>query len=305
LLIVHADDLGIAHAVNVAFIDGLETGLINSGSVIVLGRCFSQVAAFAQAHPAADIGLHLALTSDSAKEPWAPIASPTQVPSLVDQQGNFHENWTPETRINPGEVEIELRAQIEKANAAGLRPTHLDSHRFRLLLSGREVFEVYVRLGREYDLPVLVPWQWFARVPYLKPLLTQRDVVVDRMVIINGKVVPEQWSTFYRRALEDLPAGVSEFLIHPGYDNEELQTFFDGRVGWGAAWRQRDFDFFTSDEFRGSLKKYDIKLITWGEITAGLRRLSPGGRRMIRWASRGVPRRARGTHNPTSRALHE
>jgi predicted glycoside hydrolase/deacetylase ChbG (UPF0249 family) len=270
LLIVHADDLGIAHAVNAAFIDGLATGLITSGSVIVPGGALDEIAGFARAHPEADIGLHLTLTSDSGTDPWAPVASPSQVPSLVDGQGNFLRQWTSETRANPREVEIELRAQIEKARACGIRPTHLDSHRFRLQRSGVGVFEVYLRLAREYDLPALIPRHWFPLLSYLQPSLTEREVVLDRMVIINGNVKPEQWSTFYRRALENLPPGVSEFLVHPGYDNAELQQFFEYRLPWGAAWRQRDLDFFTSDAFRDHLSKCDVKLITWRQIAERL-----------------------------------
>src|SRR5215472_2635647 len=112
LLIVHADDLGIAHAVNAAFIDGVATGLITSGSVIVPGRSLEEIAGFARAHPEADIGLHLTLTSDSAKEPWAPVSSLSRVPSLIDGRGNLLPQWTSETRANPREVEIEMRAQI-------------------------------------------------------------------------------------------------------------------------------------------------------------------------------------------------
>ena len=107
LLIVHADDLGITHSVNAAFISGFATGLINSGSVIVLGRELAEIATFARSHPDADIGLHLTLTSDSAKEPWAPVASPRLVPSLLDGQGNLLSQWTREARINPREVEID------------------------------------------------------------------------------------------------------------------------------------------------------------------------------------------------------
>ena len=200
LLIVHADDLGFAQSANTAFISGLATGLINSGSVMVPCPWFSEVAAFAQAHPEADIGLHLTLTSERAKDRWAPVASRTQVPSLVDPHGYFLERWTSETRISPREVEIELRAQIEKAYAAGLRPTHLDSHQFRLQMRGRDLFEVYLGLGREYHLPVLVARGWFTRYPYLQFSLTRRDVVLDRIVTINAKVTPEQWPAFYRRA---------------------------------------------------------------------------------------------------------
>ncbi len=270
LLIVHADDLGIAPAVNAAFISGFATGLINSGSIIVPGRSLAEIAGFARAHPEVDLGLHLTLTSDSVNEPWSPVASPSQVPSLVNEQGNFLGQWDSHTRVNPSEVEIELRAQIEKAYAFGIRPSHIDSHRFRLHLSGDLILDVYLRLAREYGLTALIPRQWFSRVPYLKPALTEREVTLDRMVIINGNVTPKQWPDFYRGALESLPPGISEFLIHPGYDNEELQRFFDYRDAWGAAWRQRDFDFFTGQMFRDLLSQHDIKLITWRDIAKRL-----------------------------------
>ena len=283
LLIVHADDLGIAPAVNAAFFSGFATGLINSGSVMVPGRSLGEIAAFARAHPEADIGLHLTLTSDSASQPWAPVASPSQVPSLVDEQGNFLRRWTSE-RIDPGEVEIELRAQIEKARAAGIRPTHLDSHQFRLQRSGAGVFEVYLRLAREYALPVLVPRHWLSRFPYLQPLLRDCDVVLDRMIRINGGVTPEQWPDFYGRALESLPPGVTEILVHPGYDTPELQQLFEHRLPWGAAWRQRDVDFFTSNAFRDLLSRYAIKLITWREIAERFSSRSPLAR-VRRWFS--------------------
>jgi chitin disaccharide deacetylase len=292
LVIVHADDLGVAHAVNTAFFRGLATGLINSGSVLVPCPWFSEVAVFAQAHPEADIGLQLTLTSESTKDRWAPVALRTQVPSLVDQQGNFLDKWTSETRIDPHEVEIELRAQIEKAYAAGLRPTHLDSHQHRLQLSGSEVFEVYLRLGREYHLPVRVSREWFSRFPYLQFSLTRRDVVLDRIVRIHGNVPSERWSTFYRRAIKQLPLGVTEFIIHPGYDDEELRRFFENCPARGAAWCQRDLDFFTSDEFRDLLGSYDIKLITWREITTRLQQQSrfARGRHIISLPSLGALR---------------
>ncbi len=60
-------------------------------------------------------------------------------------------------------------------------------------------------------------------------------------------------------------------VIHPGLDTPDLQTFFQGRQDWGAAWRQRDFDFFNSDEFSSLLEEEDIQLITWRQIAARLR----------------------------------
>ena len=75
---------------------------------------------------------------------------------------------------------------------------------------------------------------------------------------------------YYREAVESLRPGVTQFVIHPGLDSPELQTLCNDHPAWGAAWRQRDFDFFTSNEFRDLLAKHDIKLITWREIKARL-----------------------------------
>jgi chitin disaccharide deacetylase len=279
LLIVHADDLAVTHAVNEAFIDSLETGLINSGSVMVPGPWFPEVAAFARAHPKVDIGLHLTLTSERTAYRWGPTAPRTEVPSLVDQQGYFHQAWTSETRVDSRDVEVELRAQIEKAYAAGLCPTHLDSHDYRLQMSGRGLFELYLRLGRQYGMPVFVARDWFTQFPYLQLSLTPHDVVIDHTVTIGPEIAPEQWPAYYRRAVESLRPGVTQFVIHPGLDHAELRAFSADRPTWGAAWRQRDFDFFTSEEFRTLLVRHDIRLTTWREIGARLTEIKrdPGG----------------------------
>jgi predicted glycoside hydrolase/deacetylase ChbG (UPF0249 family) len=270
LLVVHADDLGLAKGVDTAFISGVATGLINSGSAMVPCMGFLEIAAFAQLHPEADIGLHLTLTSAQTAHRWAPVAPVEQVPSLVDQQGYFHQAWSSGTRIVPGQVEIELRAQIDKAYATGLHPTHIDSHELLLQRKSAKLFEIYVKLSREYNLPILVSREWFAAYSYLQSSLGPSDIVLDRIVTISPKIAPEQWPAFYRRELEKLPPGVSEFLIHPGHDDAELRIFFQNRLEWGAAWRQRDFDFFTSDDFADLLKKENIELITWREIASKL-----------------------------------
>lgn len=271
LLIVHADDLGLAQGVNTAFVSGLETGLINSGSAMVPCVAFAEIVAFARSHPDADIGLHLTLTSARVAHSWGSVAPAAQVPSLVDQQGYFHQTWSSQTHISADEVEIELRAQIDKACAAGLRPTHIDSHQFLLQKKSAKLFDIYVQLSREYDLPMLVSREWFATRPYVQSLLGPSDIVLDCISTISPKIAANQWSAFYRQELQRLPPGVSEFLVHPGHDTEDLQTFFRGRLEWGAAWRQRDFDFFTSDEFSNLLEEENIKLITWREIASGLK----------------------------------
>ena len=68
----------------------------------------------------------------------------------------------------------------------------------------------------------------------------------------------------YLTALKNLKPGVTEFVIHPGYDDDELRAATRERSTWGSAWRQRDYDFFTSDQYREILAQQKIKLITWG-----------------------------------------
>lgn len=157
-------------------------------------------------------------------------------------------------------------AQIEKAYAAGLRPTHLDSHQFRLQQGNHDLFEIYVRLGREYGLPVLNVREWLAGAPVRRSLLSADAVVIERVVTIGPEVAAEQWAEFYRRAVEMLAPGVTELLIHPGFDDAELRSFSSNSPNRGSAWRQRDFDYFTSDEFRALLARHGPRLITWREI---------------------------------------
>lgn len=265
LLIVHADDLGVTHSVNAASIKALETGLVNSASLMAPCSWFPEIADYAKKHPELDLGLHLTLTSERTFYRWGPVSSKDKVPSLVDPQGYFHQNWTETTHINPQEAEAELRAQVEQAIALGVRPTHLDSHQYRLR-SRKELFQAFLRVGHDYKLPVFVARNWFRKYPYLESSLSPEDVVIDRTVSIDADIQPEEWDSYYTDMIKSLTPGVTTFIIHTGYDNDEMQAFSRDRDAWGAAWRQRDYDFFTSDKFRQSLEANNIKLVTWREI---------------------------------------
>jgi len=266
IVIVHADDLGMTHSVNVASIKGLESGLVTSASIMVPCPWFPEMADYAKAHPDADLGLHLTLTSERVFYRWGPVAPRDKVPSLVDSNGYFHLNWTETTHIDAKEVELELRAQIERAMAMGVRPTHLDSHQYRVFENGKDIFQSVLSVAHEYKLPVFVVRDWFVGRPYLESSMRSDDLVVDHTVTIEPGVAPEKWADFYTNALKNLQPGVTVFIIHLAFDDEEMRAATRERDTWGAAWRQRDFDFFTSEEFRVLVRQQNIKLVTWREL---------------------------------------
>lgn len=271
LLIVHADDVGMTHSVNTATIAALQSGAVNSASIMVPCPWFLEIADYAKAYPSADFGLHLTLTSERVFYRWGPVASRDQVPSLLDELGYFHLDWTAAVRIDPREAELELRAQIDRALAAGIRPTHLDSHQNRLFNTGKDLFEVFLHVAHDYHLPVLLAHDWFADHPYLQTNLTPADLVLDHTVTISPAVPPAQWADFYTDALKNLEPGVTEFVIHLAYANEEMNAATGERDTWGAAWRQRDFDFFSSPHFRQLLKEQNVQLVTWRELSRASR----------------------------------
>jgi predicted glycoside hydrolase/deacetylase ChbG (UPF0249 family) len=266
LLIVHADDVGMSHSVNAATIKALESGSVNSASIMAPCPWFPEIADYARTHPEMDFGLHLTLTSERVYYRWGPVAPRDKVASLADENGYFHHDWTVATHIEPKEVEQEIRAQIERAYAMGIRPTHLDSHQYRLYQNGKDLFDVLVRVAHEKKLPFFVVRDWFAERPYLESELSPADIVIDHTVTIDPSVPAEKWAEFYRTAIKNLQPGVTEFVIHVAFADDEMKAATRERDTWGAAWRQRDFDFFASAEFAQLLQQEQIRLVTWREL---------------------------------------
>jgi hypothetical protein len=136
LLILNADDLALSHSEDVASFAALDQKLITSATVMVPCPWFTEVAAYAKAHPEADLGLHLTLTAEWETYRWGPIASRALVPNLIGPDGNFYastEEVAKHAKLD--EVETEIRAQIERAKGMGLEPTHLDAHMHALYVT--------------------------------------------------------------------------------------------------------------------------------------------------------------------------
>ncbi len=266
LLIVHADDLGAAHSINSASIKALESGLVSSASIMVPGSWLPEIAAYARAHPEVDFGVHLTLTSEWSLYRWGPVLDKERVPSLLDSSGYLYPlESEAAAHMDVREVEAEIRAQIARARALGIQPTHLDSH-MGTLYQSKALFETLLRVARENRLPFRVSQEWFSSAPFMPSLLGPDDVVLDRTISIEPSVAPDDWSRFYANEIKNLRPGVTDMIVHLAFADEEMKGISFGHPNWGAEWRQRDFDFVTSDAFRKLLKDNNVKLITWREI---------------------------------------
>ena len=266
LLIVHADDLGMAHSINMASIKGLESGLVSSASIMIPCSWLPEIAAYARTHPGADLGLHLTLTSEWSLYRWGPVLGKERVPSLLDSSGYLYhlENEAAE-HMDVKEAEAEIRAQIARARALGIQPTHLDSH-MGTLYQSKALFETLLRVARENKLPVRVSKEWFAAASFMPSMLGPDDVVLDRTISIEPRIAPEDWSRFYADAIKGLQPGVTDMIVHLAYADEEMKGVAFAHPDWGAEWRQRDFEFVTSDAFRKLLQENNVKLVTWRDI---------------------------------------
>ena len=134
-LIVHADDFGIAPAVDDGIVEAHERGIVTSTSIMATGLAFEHAVALARSRPGLDLGVHLVLTEQR------PLCA-GEVPSLVDADGRFLRHATTFARRLIGgrvvlaEARRELDAQIRRVRDAGLAVTHLDGHQHVHALPG-------------------------------------------------------------------------------------------------------------------------------------------------------------------------
>lgn len=268
LLIIHADDLGLSHSENLASIYAMENGTVNSGSIMVPCPWFPEIAAYARSHPDADVGLHLTLTSEWEFYKWGPVLPSNEVPSLINEQGflydgieNFFQN------AKEQDIEKELRAQIDRAIEFGIKPTHLDCHMFSLCIKP-EFLKIYLKLGREYKLPILLNKEISENYFHidLTTYITDDDILVNYIFMAMPENYDNGLDKTYTETLNSLQYGLNIILLHAAYDNMEMQGITVHKPDWGSSWRNEDFIFFTSNKCNDIIEKEHIQLITWKEI---------------------------------------
>lgn len=265
LLIINGDDIVMSHAANVASIDAMENGLMTSGTIMVPCPWFPEIAAYAREHPEADFGLHLTHTSEWETYKWGPVSSKDQVPGLVNPEGYF---WPATLNVyqhaTPEEVKTEAIAQIEKALAAGIDVTHLDSH-MGVLQYNPKYQEVYHELAVMYDLPLRMAAQAeLAKrgFPDLRRKLETDGILSPDMLIFGGREDGESVTTYWKRILSSLQPGVTELFIHAAMDSEELRSMTH-------SWKTRSTEhalFTTDTEIRQIIDNEGIILIGFRKL---------------------------------------
>ncbi len=270
-LIVHADDAGMCHSANVATSEAMQRGLVSSASVMMPCPWVQEFCDWAKENPGKDLGVHLTLTSEWKYFRWRPVASIDKVKGLIDGEGYmWRDVRSAATHASAAEVEIELRAQIERAKAYGLKFTHLDTH-MGTLYARPDFFEVYTKLAKEYGVPCMLPKPlqvseaelkgYPITLDMLKSKQSEGFAMLDRLVTgVPGRNYAERRAS-YRDFIAKLGPGVTKLIIHLAKDDAEIRAISNS---WEYRWA--DYQFWTSDEARELLAKNQVELFTYREL---------------------------------------
>jgi chitin disaccharide deacetylase len=267
LLIIHGDDMGLAHSVNTACIKAFEAKGITSGSIMMPCPWAAEIAAYAKDHPGMDVGVHLTMTAEWNLYKWDGITSSDQIASLLDNNGYFYASVEELAVVAKGdEAAKELRAQIDKVIASGVKPSHIDTH-MGSVLANTELIRTYLGLLEEYKLPILFPRAYLGMLPpEIAAKLNSQIFLLDNLFMIEPQMITGKWIDAYKNGIEKMKPGLNQMIVHLAVDNEEMQAISKGHDDYGSAWRQQDLDLVCSNEFKDLLKTNHIILITWGQI---------------------------------------
>ena len=237
-IILNADDFGRHTLINRAVERGVADGILRSATLMPGGAAFDDAAALAARSPKLGVGIHLTLVNGT------PVLPPAEIPSLVTETGVFVDDHTAfAVRLLRGavrldEVRAELSAQLRRVEAAGIHPTHADSHQHMHVLPG--VLDIVLDLCASAQIPAMRA----PRAPLFAgnfggigqligrtglAVLARRAAAKARRRgirtpdhfagIVAGEAVNTATLTEIAASLEE---GVTEVMLHPGTDNAVL-----------------------------------------------------------------------------------
>jgi predicted glycoside hydrolase/deacetylase ChbG (UPF0249 family) len=260
LLILNTDDFGMSHSINEAVIRTIQAGAASSCTLMVPCPWGLHGVHLLRENPDISFGVHLTAVSEAVYYRWGPLTSKEKVLSLVDEAGYFYsEERIPEflARVNLAELELEFRAQIEAVLAAGLEPTHVDSH-CEVHTRREDVFDMTVGLAREYGLAMRV-----GRQSFIEKLQRQGLPTLDHRLLDSYHVETQAKPAYYFEGLRNLPAGLTEWAIHPSLVTGELKA-----IGNNWPVRQADFEFLMSPETRAIIEQEGIIVLNYKPLQA-------------------------------------
>jgi len=273
VVIFHVDDAGMSHNSNMGAIKAIEDGVATSTSVMMPCSWVPEFADYVKAHPEVDAGLHLTHTSEWKKYRWGPVSGKPVVPGLTDGDGYL---WRSVSDVlahaTADEVETEIRAQIDKALAMGIKPTHLDSHMGTCFTPG--YLDRYIKVGIEKQIPILIMgghMQYIgAEAGPLKPLVksiakTVWDAglpVIDDLVTQPTRAKDyEQRKAELIKLLDDIRPGITEIIVHC-----TVQTEVFLHISGSGPTREAELRLLTDQDVKAFIKDEGIVLTTWREL---------------------------------------
>ncbi|MBK7452528.1 MAG: polysaccharide deacetylase family protein [Anaerolineales bacterium] len=278
LVIIHTDDIGMCQASVQAFKDLWAFGTITSGAVMVPCPWFPATAQMCRENPEMDLGVHATLNSEWESYRWGPVSTRDQASGLMDAQGYFHQ-WNEAVYQNakPEAVEIEVNAQIEKALAAGIDVTHVDSHMGTII---NPIFvQSYIQAASSRLLPNMLPrisargvemmgieadgLQAYA--PIMEQLEQQGIPMLDGLFSMPLEHANDHIGVA-KKILGELPSGITHFIFHPSVDTPELRAVCPD---WPA--RVANYNAFMSDELKKFIESENIKPIGYRQIKYAMR----------------------------------
>lgn len=279
VVIVHADDIGAYQASLPAIDDLFHAGLVSSCATMVPCPWFPAVAARARQNPLADIGVHATLTAEYSGYRWGPISTRDRGSGLLDDEGYFHRS-TPavQASADPAAAAAEQLAQMERALAAGIDVTHIDSHMGASF--GPMFLPGYVAAARAGQVPVFLPRmnaenllarglgaEQVAQIVALEGELEQtRMPLVDQIGFMPLDRSDDRVGTA-KAVFDALPTGLSYLILHPAADTPELRAITP--EDWPA--RVADYEAFCSAELRDYVRNSGVQVVGWRVIRDAMR----------------------------------
>lgn len=274
-VIVHADDIGMCQASNSAYAKLIETGGISSAALMPPCAWFPAAAAFCRAHPAVDMGVHTTLTSEWDDCRWGPLSTRDPASGLMDDEGYFYRSTKEAQRhAEPAAAQRELAAQIERALAAGLSPTHIDTHMGAVLHPA--LIRGYIELALRHHLVPMLPRMDNTRLQQhglsaedadstARLFADLEDAGVPLIDHIAGMPLddPRDQLDYARRAFDALPPGISVFILHPAEDTPELRAI---APDWPS--RVANFETFMRPDIPRYLEQIGARVIGYRALQA-------------------------------------